>query len=248
MYVEDNDGEYPYFEEYLIPTAANNYSTSIDWTGLVNPYVKTGSSQNNNGYYFSGVWSCPDFRDVNETNQYKVLDNTFREGCTDVNYSCGDAPAPNAPLNESKMPSPSAHVLVFEGGANFPSGGQWGYPSTSGQLISWATPWYAGGPFGVNSEMHTDLADSQGDCDNTPATAGAGPANYYNGSPATYCNVTPRYRHAGMTNILWADTHVSSIHKGTLNWFDNIALPNYEDGSTECQSWMSCSTLNGPNY
>jgi prepilin-type N-terminal cleavage/methylation domain-containing protein/prepilin-type processing-associated H-X9-DG protein len=214
QYVEDYDESYPLAQ---LP----NYSE--DWTAEISPYVKAG----NGGFSkTSAIWGCPSFPSevggLQEQNQYRAMDNIF----ADPSHAPGGG-ATMRPTNLSDLDHPSDQLMIFEGGLYGPDGFQNPY-SPPGQhqqgIISVFTASWAG--WSTTNQV-TDLADAS-DCDNeNPAWASIPPWAPVTGE---MCGVFPRYRHTGVSNMLFCDGHAKAVHNGWLNWTNNIFIPGLTAG------------------
>ena len=191
QYVQDYDETEPY---------ATFKSGAYDWGWAINPYIKNGSSTNNNGYFIGGVWSCPSFPSK-QTNEYLpngnvVLADGQWNGCTQPEI---------APVSIASLSTPSDTVNVYETGAN--SGQNWNYPVEPGAEWFWTS---------------NETNDQKVGTDN---------ANQYDEDTDTAWGrgmMTPRYRHAGHSNMLFCDGHVKAIGKGKLKWLQNIYVASVD--------------------
>jgi len=189
QYVQDYDETYPY--------AAFN-GGAYDWQWAVNPYVKNGSSTNSNGYFYNGVWSCPDFTPV-QTNQYQPNANVMLAPGTW--NACNNATTPQGPDNLSLITTPSDTVAVYETGANGVPGANWNYVYGSGAEWLWTS---------------NEAADQTVGTDSANALDGVVANAWQSG------DIVPSYRHAKHSNMLYCDGHVKAIGKGSLKWLQNI--------------------------
>jgi prepilin-type N-terminal cleavage/methylation domain-containing protein/prepilin-type processing-associated H-X9-DG protein len=229
MYAED-------FDETYVPGAnwAPGGVVNSDWTGLVQPYIKNGEWA---GWVDTGgVFSCPSFPGIDAAGdgpnsvpggQYVPRGDVF------VTYDIKDGAHFNpSPVIEASIPNPSDLIGFWETGANGSTGATYGWGwnfsgnNTYGVDMT-ATNWVTTG----GNYTSTNTAGLQGDCDlaaNNFAWGGGGTTS----SPtpgsagANGCLSYPRYRHTGGSNIWFLDGHVKAVHKGNLNYTNNVFIPN----------------------
>jgi prepilin-type N-terminal cleavage/methylation domain-containing protein/prepilin-type processing-associated H-X9-DG protein len=211
MYIQDYDECYPW-------TYFNNY----DWTIATQPYVKNGGGGKNTDWNpipedgsaaatnTEGIWSCPSFpveaqSGLMEYSQYRTLDNLM------PNWQ--DNPVPTRGYSDVELASPAQHILVFEGPLNGPNCyGSPGGPSSTGDEWFW-TP-------GASVGEHTTYVDPDNDDNNGQRGCWTWPNAW-----------SPRYRHSGVGNFLFADGHAKSMHDGQLLYDQNIYFPTgYQAG------------------
>lgn len=229
-YAGDYDDFYPLeFDE----AAEANGSQGIEWTEMVQPYVKNGTPGQYAGNVIGGIWDCPSFPvsadGVDKTAQYRNVEDVI---------SCPHGPCGNyetyGPVPMNDINSPADKVMVFEGKQNGNCGG-WPGPGVGYDVFQteWASP--AQSPLGA----HTNITDAfPGDFGALNGGPGAG------GGAACWTQQTewPTYRHNGYGNFLFCDGHVKAMHVGGLSFATNIY--NYPSGY-ESQK-VGGSTVYGP--
>jgi len=210
MYIQDYDGGYP----------QANDGGYVQWYNWVYPYVKNGEAGGTYYYGKGGLWNCPSFP-LTKANQgqgqnYGVNDSLFVD-----NYGLnGSAAQPG--MNETIVPSPSETVLVVEKGAN---GAGWSFEQFLVAQAWWGTSVLTGGKYDANKDNslcsytvgnaacpnHTGINPDR-DLKDGVSGAWEGPR-------------TIRYRHQGMSNVIFADGHAKAMPKGGLKWYKNIYVP-----------------------
>jgi len=214
LYVQDYDETFP-MDQYdtSAPGGSPDDNTLRFWTDFVYPYIKNGDrSIGFDGspitWGSTGVYTCPSYPTPVYGVTYGAHYGLMPDGL--VSWTAGTTLQPPATL--AALQTPSETVLLAELGVN-------DAPWTFGMIYPDESLWTdtVGNPPGSLNSQHYDLIF--GDCDASASQAATGPGTY--GGCGTY----PRYRHARMSNMTFADGHVKSIPRGQLLWFKNIYLP-----------------------
>jgi prepilin-type N-terminal cleavage/methylation domain-containing protein/prepilin-type processing-associated H-X9-DG protein len=234
MYNQDYDEVFP-LGQYVIPnlTAANQ--VGVYWITLVQPYIKSGDTENQGGITYtsgtSGIWQCPDFPAPWQGSSY---------GTSLLMMPIGDFPGGPAGTTvltciDNAIPSPDRTVLLAELGVNDGNGA---YNSFDPEEDYWTTT--AGNPFGSHLDDFGNGWDptagnsGNGAFQNCDATAAQITADQF-----TYagCGMMPRYRHVSntITNLAYADGHAAPQELGQMNWYDNIYIPGLYE---KVYTWM----------
>lgn len=213
MYSED-------YDESWMPSRCPDGNTGnwFEWSVLVQPYIKNGSTVVDN--YYSGVFACPSAPVPGQANNYKPRTDVFQP-----------MDSPHSPTALSAVPSPAQTIGFFEageGGNAGPGDPQgWNYPFWFAEESAWI-------PSATQDNVKKDLTPNGGDCDTPLSVANNwGPdavgSNWTPDTNEDQCGWYPRYRHSGMANFLWLDGHVKAIRKGDLSYVNNIFIPNLQD-------------------
>jgi len=213
MYAQDYDETYPMDQWYTRDTPPIQYR----WYQLVNAYIKngdtytttTGGVKAGNATGGGGVWHCPSFPS-DQDSEYGIHSVLMpdAQSCPWMNPNDPNAITPTVTL--SAVDTPADKVIIVEKGQD----------DSVTSYLSFDTlekDWTNGGgsPPGSLDGQHLDL---QWDCD-LPYNA----SNKFPGQ--TGCSTFPRYRHNGMTNVIFCDGHAKAYAKGGLNWYKNIYIP-----------------------
>lgn len=206
MYVQDNDEKYP-MDQYF---ANANFTDQHYWHDSIYPYIKNGDRSSNGTTMVTtgsgGVFHCPSFPD-NQSAQYGINDAISTDGVA----SWSPAGYVAVTTSEASIVKPADAIVVVEKGRNDTN---WGFASFDAGEWSW-TDYVAP----VNGEAthdgpHYDLDQTKHhDCDYTNSDGGG----TWDG-----CNLFPRYRHTGTTNVVFCDGHAKAMTRGSINWFRNI--------------------------
>ncbi len=208
QYTQDADEYYP---QSIDPSGTQ-------WYDAVQPYIKNGDLYQGHSYGAGGVWHCPDFPNQAQGQQYGCSDGLFpnNNGITDptkLHHSWA--------LNV--IDAPADKIIVAEKGQN---GDTWGYESFLTMQNWWATSVMTAGQYDPAKDNSVISVQPNNDRDNS----GAGNSPWEGGH-------TVRYRHNDMTDLLFADGHVKSMHKGAIKWYQNVYIPKvYEENTTDYYS------------
>jgi len=213
MYLEDYDECFPQNQYYDGP----GFNDQHVWSDMIYPYIKNGDlSKNGAGQLVqwgtSGIYLCPDFPQPVQ-NAYGINWSLAMDGSNP--WSNPEPVVVAAHL--ASVTTPAAVILLAEKGRNDAS---WGWP----QFEPWEWSWtdYVAPVNGQQTHFgpHYDLDPTgnnpngtRGDCDYSTSS----------GSPPwDSCNLFPRYRHTGTTNVTFCDGHTKAMTHGSINWYTNI--------------------------
>ena len=211
QYNQDYDESFPMLH-YNIPPIPG--APEVRWFDAVGPYIKNGHTFAFNGRYSGsgGVWSCPD-QPTEQDAGYGPNWDLFREGKP---YGTPQT------ITLSTLDTPGDTIMIAEKGENDGN-------SSWLQLATYEGNWSGGGGTAANGYTYADHRDINGttaDCD-YQASSSAPSFSNFNG-----CSMMPRYRHNDMSDFLFSDGHVKSLHKGAVNWYKNVYIPtDYQFGT-----------------
>jgi prepilin-type N-terminal cleavage/methylation domain-containing protein/prepilin-type processing-associated H-X9-DG protein len=237
MYQQDYDETYP-FNDWI------NGAVPIEeqWYNAIGPYVKNGQSYSYDAAYngLGGVWSCPD-EPLAQPQNYGINNELAPDG-SGVWPAGSEGRNFGQPATLAQVVSPSDEIIVVEKGMN---DGNASWPKFNAYQPLWTDAPGNGGaypgfcalpPFGTASAAnnftyanHADIngvGGDGGDCDAPGAQDVNGATTPNWGSDFHGCGTMPRYRHGSktITNMLFSDGHVKSMHKGQVNWYTNIYI------------------------
>jgi len=227
-YLQDYDESYPlvYFGN---PNGVDGQNFT-EWSVVVSPYIKMGTTGNGNGgVKGGGVWKCPSFPDGNQDEQFHVRQDLFVGSWEFPSTWLG----PTSAGTMAMVGSPASKIMMYEGGmqdnskANNPSN------INSAQFYTdtwagWGSPTW---PNGVPTVGGNNEDGIHGNCDIRP---GSGMGGWDS------CNYFPRFRHNGTSNFAFLDGHVKSMPKGRLDWFRDIYVGRMDEGHA-APSWYAPS-------
>jgi prepilin-type N-terminal cleavage/methylation domain-containing protein/prepilin-type processing-associated H-X9-DG protein len=196
MYVQDYDENYPRGWYF----DANNRPTT--WRTLLDPYIKNGIKQtgeNNEADIMGGLWRCP-------STPANSVNGIGGHGAILVPPTMSNG-AFFPSVSEAALTRPADILGATEVGLDINNVG-------SSQGIT--EDWWAWGGSQWPPIFQGPNSGAKYDKDDVPAPADT------NGYPYTYM---PRYRHTQNTNIVYADGHAKTAHKGALNWCVNVHFP-----------------------
>ena len=225
MYMGDDDGVYPAAQVGIPPsTSSNNLAYSYDWTFQIAPYIKNGtgatlvSSDHSVKGYAGGIFACPGAAKPMQ-DQFMLRADVFPVWYDDGKGLDGTGNTASGPaVNESQIDQTAGRVAMWETGMD---GGPTNYVAYY-PVAGWA--WYAdpGYSYGTNSKFTPTTKD----CDIASGTGGGWQS----------CNTMPRYRHNGVSNFLYLDTHAKVMPKAKDFYVSDLFIPGV------CQSyWGACS-------
>ncbi len=204
QYTQDYDEHYP-FDHWATATFDEN------WFDAIYPYVKNGNTwggTNTQPNGTGGIYTCPDQLDPRQST-YAIHMYISPDGSAPW---LGGGPPKYQTATLAQLPTPSDTIEVVEVGNN---NATWGYLSFDPQEWDW-TNWVGNPPNHLDGP-HYDL-----NYDNDyPISSEASEIGTWPGY-----GVFPRYRHSRTTNVLFVDSHVKAMVKGTINWYTNI-WPQY---------------------
>ncbi len=217
MYAQDYDESFNPSEVSL--SGGGNFATGYDWTQIVNPYIKNGSSQAiSNGRqiqgYVGGVYSCPSAVRLMQQDQFVLRCDVFPVWYNNGGPLSANASGPARAI--AAIDAPANRIGFWEAGSNGLDTNNFGpyYP-----MDGWA--WYSGYSYHVG-----DFLGATKDCDEPAGQDGGGFQS---------CNTLPRYRHSSTSDMFFLDGHVKAMHKS--DWYvDNFFIPGL------CEDyWETCS-------
>lgn len=198
LYSADYDDNYNMLQ-YFTPSW-----DQVRWFDMVYPYIKNGDKFSFNGRASGGggIFRCPS-APSDQPAQYGLHQFVFPESF-------------NGPLNfpvrsQTAIDSPSERILFIEKGIN-DGNSSW----LQFMADQWAWTGTVGNPAGSVQGAQYDLS---WDCD---FSAGQNNPTYANWAQ---CSMFPRYRHNRTTNVAFADGHVKSQSRGSINWFRQVYIP-----------------------
>jgi len=210
MYLQDYDGSFP----------QANDTMGVQWYNWVYPYIKNGEAGGSFYYGKGGVWNCPSFpwsrANQGQGQNYGANDSLF------VNNSGVSPSSAQQSQNETIIPSASETILVVEKGA---SGGGWSYEQFMVPQAWWATSVMTGGNYDPNKDNSLcSYTVGNAAC---PNHTGINPdRDLPDGTTGPWEGPrTIRYRHQGMSNVIFADGHAKAMPKGAIKWFKNVYVP-----------------------
>lgn len=201
QYVQDYDEVFPYAERSVNPVPAGGQGY-VFWDTLIQPYVKNGELEDRTaqtGSVYNGVFACPSFPTPNtpgrQRNQYGANPAVMVAPFGDGITNWQGRPIIEG-VSLGAVKQPADLIMVAEKGLN--GDNAWGFP----YMIDWCFR-YDGG------------ADAQASQDRDGYEVA--PGGLFDG-PGTM----PRYRHSGVTNLLFVDGHVKATPRGRINWQRNV--------------------------
>jgi prepilin-type N-terminal cleavage/methylation domain-containing protein/prepilin-type processing-associated H-X9-DG protein len=206
MYTGDSDDMYPQ-SQYGDYTHAVAAYPQVTWYVEIFPYVKNGSQDkgNINGtsvVISNGIFSCPDGLQTQNSiygiHQYISRDNGFA-GAQPANF----VPLPS--LSSTGVDQPASKLGIVEKGI------------MSNCVTNWEN--YLADEWAWTAGMSTDGSALATAVEGDEASAGSCPFVYDDGTHL------PRYRHSATTNISFLDGHAKNMHKGQIQWVENVYLP-----------------------
>ncbi len=193
QYTQDYDEKFPFAS---IPDGAGK---SMDWRGILAPYMKSGgvkgSSSANDQTVAGGVWACPSVSDA--TRSYGAHAGIIH----DATLKNGNAwPA----VSQAQLPRISQILLVAEVGVD---------SAKNGDLRGITEDYWFHGGEQWPPVFEGGTSGAKYDKDDAPA-----------GGSFPYTSM-PRYRHMGTSNMLYADGHAKAMVKGRMNFCNNMLFP-----------------------
>lgn len=233
QYVQDNDERYPFSQ-----------SLQGTWDVVTQPYMKNGQQASTNGWdMLGGVYSCPSFPYPMQAQQYKPREDIMPwspEPTTPWTHTGQLMP----PVTSAQISAPAEKAFVIEAGVSgwaFSAGGP--DPMGVGQAYwcpdqaYWTTDAVGATPSTMTGYAPISASNGGiGDCDDAFNSGIVKP-----GLAGPACTMSPRYRHSSMTNILWCDGHVKSVHLGNLIYSRDIFIYGLVD-STNMWMWPLAKT------
>ena len=205
MYVQDNDETFPYNQFFDKKT-----NFQYDWANSLYPYIKNGDHNYDAGRKESvswgtgGAYHCPSNPHADQNHNYGLHYSFFPDGYAPWN------PNPPSPNGMAALDSPADKIMVSERGVN---NAPWNFGTFDSFEWDWVD-WVGGDPPTNLNPIHKDLDPKLNhDCDYTDLTG--------NGTWAG-CGMFPRYRHSGVTNVVFFDGHAKAMPRGRIDWYKNI--------------------------
>ena len=232
LYLQDYDEVYPLRErgpsqEEIALIVANGGSSGGDnpvaLSYVLNPYIKNGGRAKYNPNVGGldvegGVWHCPSFP-VLQARDYGISSHFAGQGGFSFN---GNTVSTSASMASIK--SPSNKALFIEKGYFGGGSPDQQKAFSANEFVAEQWVWANNGS---GDQSRPDLrADNDKDSFN---------------DPYPWSSFMPRYRHSGVTNVLFADGHAKSMARGSLsgdiNWCKYIFTKSDSDNLASGQSW-----------
>lgn len=217
MYLNDYDDMYPSSQRSpTVDELGGGSYTPVPWHYVVNPYVKNGdkTSTVNTGRLEvkGGLWNCPSFPNQNLPRQYGI--NVHIAGDMS-NYGYNDFGALYGSVTQTQISSVANKVLVAEKGyMGGDTAAMQDFTDVKLMTLQWA--WNA------NS---FDLSQAKrADRDNDAQS-----------NPWPWAAIMPRFRHAGSSNVVFADGHAKSVKLGLFGGAGGWCKYLYQDGPVTSQ-------------
>jgi prepilin-type N-terminal cleavage/methylation domain-containing protein/prepilin-type processing-associated H-X9-DG protein len=226
MYTQDADEKYPmsYAAEVLYPGDQGDGTPSFsDAAQAIQTYIKSGVFANDgNGGMSGGVWACPSFPVSNQSDNYHFREDLFTGDWNIPPANAGDTswtgPGKCSVGSITMVDSPSSKVMAWEG----PESGS----GKAGAGIQFPTDFYAWDNGTYANQNGSDIADGQSDFD------------FPKGAPQWWLPYRPRYRHTGTCNMLFLDSHVKAIHRGSFNYCRDMYINQADEATRPVASWF----------
>jgi len=215
IYIADVDDMLP-MDQYWVATPP---TLQVRWEAMIFPYVKNGGTFNDsnpdNGRATGGggIYNCPSFPSI-QLSQYGLHVNLAPDGasCPWTAWYGGATPTVSA----TAIDQPADKVYMVEKGQNDGNdswltfeAGEWNWTD---YVLS----------DGSHDGQHWDLiqaAPYYHDCDFAYSANSPSWSNY------GQCGDMPRYRHNGVSNMVFMDTHAKGKVRGSVKWYTNIYIP-----------------------
>jgi len=219
MYVNDYDDLFPRSIAHDYDSTGAVMGPDRLWSQVVYPYIKNGTP----GYdgYGGGVFACPSSKVQNQINTFQVHDAMMPEAPFWLNENDPGMP----PVQSSTiLPNPADIVAIAEAGS---AASTWNLPFFETFSVFWTDTYndhanptvdkvYQPGGFTVSSGYFAGIK-SYGDCDNSGGD-GSVPWDWAG------CSRFPRFRHSGVSNMIFFDGHAKGLHLHQLNYGKNVAI------------------------
>ncbi len=215
QYTQDYDEKFPF------ASVTDGSGKSMDWRGILLPYMKSGSAKaatNANDQTVSGgVFACPSISDgIRSYGAHSAIihDATLANGAA--------WPA----VSQAQLPRISQTILVTEVGLD---------SNKTGDLRGMTEDFWAHGGEQWPPVFLGGNSGAKFDKDDAPA-----------GSSLPY-TAMPRYRHLGTANMLYADGHAKATVKGRMDYCNNVLFPGmYKWYDSATQDWLFDPSWDSP--
>jgi len=216
QYAQDYEEDYPLAQ-------TTNWGANYDWTLMISPYVKAGRI-NGNFSTVNAIFSCPSFplepgTGASEQNQYKPLSDVF----TDQTQAMPVSGVPSPPVTLNQIDHPADQVMIYESGLAGPYGihGTQAAPKTAqAEVFNSAAEWVWGSGQANQGGIGSSLVPNN-DCDNLTNITWAN-QDWWDSQAGGGCDIYPRYRHNGFSNMLFCDGHAKAVRKSGIDYANNI--------------------------
>jgi prepilin-type N-terminal cleavage/methylation domain-containing protein/prepilin-type processing-associated H-X9-DG protein len=236
MYIQDNDDTYPLARYLGTPPRW----LSFTWRDAISPYTKNGgdtvtwATTDGSPTVVAGsaIWTCPTAgskvkKIISGHNMIftKLVADEFNNPDPSPEFLASLPPNKRFDaVRQSQFPSPGDTMLVAE------TGYQKLNNEGSGELMTdwW---WYGGANWPPEFEGPNSVVKWEND-----------PNGWHNWDAAQDAHMglyTPRYRHNGAANFIFADGHAKAVVKGGLNYCRNIWFPGFRSTySGDSLDWL----------
>jgi prepilin-type processing-associated H-X9-DG protein len=224
MYLNDYDDMYP--QAQRSPTVDERGTGSyipVPWHWVVNPYVKNGdkTATVNTGRLEvkGGLWNCPSFPDQKQPRQYGI--NVHIAGDMS-DYGYNDFGAQYGSVVQTAITSVANKILIGEKGYMGAATGSGtdtrDFSDVKLMTLQWA--WKSNNGYDLSLAKRADT-DNDKQSNTWPWAA-----------------IMPRFRHAGTSNVVFADGHAKGIKMGLLGGANGWCKYLYQNGPVTAQ-WGS---------
>ncbi len=217
QYNQDNEEKYPMIQYY------DDINQPVSWESAVLPYIKNGTSTTYMGHTYAygvgGIWTCPDLP-TQQPASYGMNLELSQEGYGTYAYN-NVTHGVITTVGLSQVPSPADTAMIVEKGqaANVPMSnpvysfaspyfdpGEGNWTDAIGPIVN-GTPTKASDHLELKYDVDSGLNDTMW--------------QNYNTTPGDM----PRFRHHMSSDVLFADGHVKSVHRGQMDWYKNVYIP-----------------------
>jgi len=220
QYTQDNDEQFPMLQYY------DSNNNPLDWYLAVYPYMKNGTLETGAGGAKTllgrgGVWACPSFPVSNQEANYGVNWELCRNGAG--TWAASQPGFVQVTVNQASIDTPSDKVMVMEKGAAAPINATSSYAQalfdpSENNFTNCLGAGLAGTD--THNELHYDADCNAAGNYTDPVTNTIVSGANWNTTPGDM----PRFRHQSGSNMLFIDGHVKTMHRGGLNWVNNVYI------------------------